>query len=862
MTNAAAAAAFNSPQFAQILLSLRLQSLTHDLPSLELSSTPVPVNWNFALLCASALTSDDSEAAQIAVLRVASGCLSDLNTTPEQRIAAAALLERDGNSPAVRLAEHNGMVPVDAWPALPLAMQLEVVKSKLQHSVALSTGEVLSVNSFQSELWLDAGDSDWLSVSAPTSSGKSRILREWFLEQLRLHEHYSAVYLVPTRALVEEVSAAFRKTVGSATSVFMMPWDSSVHSAQNRVLVLTQERLHLIQSTHPNFKVDLLFIDEAQGLGGAHRGILLQQVLDRTAVANPEVQVIFASPLSSNPEILLADLPDGVRATSFTSETVTVNQNLLRVELRRGFPDVRDIALVHGGEPLPIGTLTIPERPQGVFGRLATTAYLLGHQNGGNIVYANRPDDAEKIAQALYSLSPALTSVDPEIAELQSLIRTAVHPSYDLIEVLSRGVAFHYGNMPLAIRAEIERLFEEEKIRFLVCTSTLLEGVNLPCKNIFIRAPRKGQKNPMSEMDFWNLAGRAGRWGKEFQGNVICIDTRDAKGWPIFVPTVRGRFELRRAVRAGLGDPNRLLEYLDASREQVGGDSDSEHLLSYLAARYVNGSDLSRELASITDDEKRAAVSARVQAVVDASDIPPELIPRHAGISPIAMSKLLESFRATGKPAQSFVLPKPLHPNAKEIYQDAYVRLGATMTNDFGLKPQFGDDKRKWQIAALVLNWMKGMPLKTLIEQRANSHPLPKAIRDVMSDIETVVRFQSAKYLACYHDVLSVYAMERDEGSAQPNFDVTMMLELGVSRQSLVRLMSLGLSRTTTIAIESLIAPDDWTAEEATSWLRNTNFATVKMPVTLRREIEALQEQYARSSESRPPADPLGFWAR
>ena len=27
--------------------------------------------------------------------------------------------------------------------------------------------------------------------------------------------------------------------------------------------------------------------------------------------------------------------------------------------------------------------------------------------------------------------------------------------------------------------------------------------------------------HPMEPHDFWNLAGRAGRWGDEFQGNII-----------------------------------------------------------------------------------------------------------------------------------------------------------------------------------------------------------------------------------------------------------------------------------------------------------------------------------------------------
>jgi hypothetical protein len=838
----ASEAALASAQFNSALLSLRLRSLSNDLPALAITSAISPINWNFALLCASALTSDDSEAAQIAVLRVASGCLSDADTTPNQRLAATALLERDGNGPAVRLAERKGLVGVDAWPELPMAMQLEVVKSKLRHSVPLSTGEILPVNSFQSDLWGDASSFRWLSVSAPTSSGKSRILREWFLENLRTNDQYSAVYLVPTRALVEEVSSAFREKVTSKTSVFMMPWDSTVHTAPNRVLVLTQERLHLIQTTHPHFVVDLLFVDEAQGLGGAQRGILLQQVIDRTVAANPDAQVIFASPLSANPELLLEGHPREALTSSFTSETVTVNQNILRVEPIPNTRASKAVSLVHGGRPDRIGEVLLPTRPSGVFKTLAAIAYTMGREHGGNIIYANRPDDAEKIASALQKLVGShRPPLDPEIAELQSLIKTAVHPNYALIEALSYGVAFHYGNMPLAIRAEIERLFEEEKIGFLVCTSTLLEGVNLPCKNIFIRSPRKGSGNPMTELDFWNLAGRAGRWGKEFQGNVICIDTQDRAGWPI-LPTVRGRFALKRAVPSGLKNPHELLTYLSTAKLLVVANPEGENLFSYLAARFVNGSDLRGELSSVANAAIRDRVRQEIEQSVTTASFPLELIPRHAGISPIAMTKLLDNFRASGLPASALALPKPDHPHAKARYQDAFVRLGDTMTLAFGIRPTTGDDRRKWQIAALVKNWMRGMPLSRLIEQRVSDKiHLSKAIRDVMRDIETVVRFQSAKYLACYNDILAVYAGERGE-TTEAQFDVTMMLELGVSRPSQVALMSLGLSRTATIAVSDLIESDEWSTIEALAWLRSTNFDSVDIPKALKREIVKLLE--------------------
>jgi hypothetical protein len=117
--------------------------------------------------------------------------------------------------------------------------------------------------------------------------------------------------------------------------------------------------------------------------------------------------------------------------------------------------------------------------------------------------------------------------------------------------------------LPLGvIRSEVERLFRSGKIRFLVCTSTLIEGVNLSCRTIVLRGPRKGIGHPREPHDFWNLAGRAGRWGNEFQGNIICIDPQNAQARPSGIPE-RARFPIKRENDAVIEKGDSLADYLE-----------------------------------------------------------------------------------------------------------------------------------------------------------------------------------------------------------------------------------------------------------------------------------------------------------
>lgn len=76
----------------------------------------------------------------------------------------------------------------------------------------------------------------------------------------------------------------------------------------------------------------------------------------------------------------------------------------------------------------------------------------------------------------------------------------------------------------------IEKLFKDEKITAMFCTSTLVEGVNLPADNLFITSYYSGRAQ-MTDVDFRNLVGRVGRIQYNLSGNVFMIsdETRNNK---------------------------------------------------------------------------------------------------------------------------------------------------------------------------------------------------------------------------------------------------------------------------------------------------------------------------------------------
>jgi len=809
------------------------------------------VDWSYLLSCASVMAVSGREAPLDAALRIAQTALLAPDAEEDHRDAAVLLLDRAGNRPALALARQRERIGEEALSHYPAPLRMEIVRSRLDLTVPGVDGHSAPVSRFQRDLWTAIEANDWVSASAPTSAGKSYIVRRWFRElaerALRADSAAVLVAVVPTRALVDEVSRELAAELPRGVPVRTLPFSAAETSVNGtgstpvQAFVLTQERLHLLQQRLPMHAADLVFIDEAHKLNDGSRGVLLHQVIDEAVRRNPQTQIVFASPLAEDPEILLDGAPNGARADTVNSQAVTVTQNLLYANQVKGRPKswVVDLALPSGVRR--VGGFELPSRPHPAGKRLPFVAVALG-SGGGNLVYADGAADAEKMATVLYEAlgSPADVADDADVSALIELVERTVNPSYALAQTLRRGVAFHYGNMPQLVRSSIEELFREGKVRFLVCTSTLLEGVNLPCRSIFVRGPHRGRGKIMTAADFWNLAGRAGRWGKEFEGNIICVDTNDDKRWPE-PPRRRVRQRLRRQAADVLTDPTDFITYIQAGTPPRPPRHDLEAVYSFLAARTAAGIDIAtlRGL-SLTSDRATAVSDAVITSLAEVT-LPPSLLARHATISPLLMQRLLE--RMTAEPAEELLLVLPEDRESWAVYARAFRLLAETTGADFGVRA------RQNQLATLVVQWMQGLPLARLIQGRLDyqaRRPKPDGvsatIRSVMEDVEKIARFLAPKYLACYRDVLDHHltSIGREDLAASAPDDIELLLELGVSTRTELSLLEIGLSRTSAVEIFEYIADDTLTPEQCLEWLTDQELARLGLPELIRREINTV----------------------
>lgn len=817
-------------------------------PEGELSASP---DWPRLLLAGSILAQSDQRLHQEAALRIATAALILPGNNPV-RDAGAVLLGKLSNFRAVALAGKRHLLAADLDGRLGIVLRIESQRRQMDQAILVeSSGRWLQASSFQKRFWTQAGDHLWLSASAPTASGKTFLVLQWLIEQMRSSEARVAVYLAPTRALVSEIESNLASLHGTdgRIEVSSLPlrekYDAARAGGARLILVFTQERLHLLANVLGDaVGIDLLIVDEAQKIGDKQRGVILQDAIERCSRANPGLKVVFISPATQNPEELLADAPEGVRDAAIDSDAPTVLQNLIVAEQVPRKPKFWNLSLRQRDAILPVGILRLASSPAGPTKRLAFIAAAAG-ERGGTLVYANGAAESEKVAGLISQLLSPISAVDPELSELADLARKGVHPQFSLAPLVELGVAFHYGNMPSLIRLEIERLFRTGKIRFLVCTSTLIEGVNLSCRTIVLRGPRKGIGHPMEAHDFWNLAGRAGRWGNEFQGNIICIDPGDPRAWPRGIPE-RTRFPIKRESDAVIEMGHDLADYLDrraaAAMADLDGLEQFEQVGSYLLSTYLRlGSIAGTSLAKRHNSATLTRLDESLSAIASQIEFGAEIAARHPGVSSLGLQRLLDAFRRYEGDVEN-LLP------ATVDSQDSYDRFITIMRRiNQHLYPAFMPEGLIPLHALIVVQWLKGFSLAAMIRRnieyhrsRDRSYRLPVLIRRTMELVEQTARFQAPKYFSAYMDILNLHlrAIGRSE-LIDHDVDIGIQLEFGVSSLTLLSLMELGLSRMSAVTLYEIIARDDLSKDDCLAWTREreAQFAGMDIPAAILREI-------------------------
>ena len=345
--------------------------------------------------------------------------------------------------------------------------QLEFIqeKNRLNHNSTFSFAPE------QKRIYDELSEYERLVISAPTSFGKTMLVKEYIFT----NQPDVVAFIVPTNSLADELIVDFDKLYSELGYVVFDSIRREGSIPPKSIFIGTQEKFYQILPYY-TVKIDLFVIDEAYKLSDAVKGsrevLLNRTFIDALAVAK---KVILLLPLVNEIyglnsfEILKSDYSPVAKNFKALSQ---LDEILLSKILER---------------------------------------------KESNLVYFNSPNDVDSFF--LGKIRPHDNIKDQSSRWIQR-VSADFHPEWLPVLALKKSVGIHYGPMPKFVQKKVIDLFNQNEIKTLLATSSVIEGVNTPTKNIYITTSQNilGGNNLIK---FKNLIGRAGRLGMHKVGNVF-----------------------------------------------------------------------------------------------------------------------------------------------------------------------------------------------------------------------------------------------------------------------------------------------------------------------------------------------------
>lgn len=344
-------------------------------------------------------------------------------------------------------------------------------------------------------------------IVAPTSYGKSEMMISKVLD----HLDKKVCIIVPSKALLAQTKRRLLRngTVAEHAKRIITHPEMFRPSDTAFIAVFTQERLLRLLQKEPTLAMDVLLVDEAHNmLGGEERGALLIQALLISKHRNDNIELKFYTPFIASAQSIQSPYSNYILEHRSTKEYIKVEKYYIYEAKTTKELKLYDQFM---GREIPIGTYDYDE-------------FEFVHKNKAskNIVYLNKPRDVEEVAVRLSSnMAPVdMEAGDGRFKGAYKAISEFLHPEYKLLECLKKGVVYHHGKIPEVIRLYVETIFSDHpQFSFVVTTSTLLEGVNIPAEKMFLFSKKRGPEL-LTRASFKNLSGRVCRFSEIFSNTT------------------------------------------------------------------------------------------------------------------------------------------------------------------------------------------------------------------------------------------------------------------------------------------------------------------------------------------------------
>lgn len=334
--------------------------------------------------------------------------------------------------------------------------------------------------------------SKYFTFSAPTSAGKSFLMREVIKKCQN-----DVVIIVPSRALIAEYY--YDLIVSLDKSVLVMQFAENIFQdvAKRRVYILTPERATELFKYADDLKVDLILMDEAQISEEEIRGVKFDAFVRRSDALFANAKKVFAHPFVKNPEAQL-------EKHNFTNTSSFKNFE---------FNSVGKIFLSHKlGEfsyfsPHQEGSDSVLASQDVVEASLMDGGTILVYVSKKSIYSGTFATQFAKYIELCKPIqNPVALEIINELRLYLGVSRENLEKQSNFLDMMEFGIVIHHGSMPLKARLLIEKFIRGGYARICFATSTLSQGINMPFDIVWIF--NFTRMNPLA---LKNLIGRSGR---------------------------------------------------------------------------------------------------------------------------------------------------------------------------------------------------------------------------------------------------------------------------------------------------------------------------------------------------------------
>jgi superfamily II RNA helicase len=368
-------------------------------------------------------------------------------------------------------------------------------------------------------------------VCAPTGSGKT-LIGEYAIHRA-IRQGRRVFYTTPLKALSNQKFRDFKAEFGE-DNVGLLTGDISINREALVVVMTTEIFRNMLYGTRIGevgtsmMGVEAVVLDECHYMNDKQRGTVWEESI---IYCPPHIQLVGLSATVANSK----QLTDWISLVHGPTDLIYSDYRPVPLEFH--FVSPKGIAPLLDPNTAKLNPKLKSHRPPGsrkqedipsigfVVSKLAEREMLPAIY----FIFSRRGCDKAVADMATLRLVNEEESARLKIRIDEFLAKNPEAARAGQVEPLYKGVAAHHAGILPAWKVLVEELFTQGLIKVVFATETLAAGINMPARTTVISSLSKRTDQGhrlLTASEFLQMAGRAGRRGKDVVGYVVATQTR------------------------------------------------------------------------------------------------------------------------------------------------------------------------------------------------------------------------------------------------------------------------------------------------------------------------------------------------